>query len=82
MKLNLTALAIAGLTAGVCQANEIIPIETDNTALVYTVSDDGRLYQSYFGKKLSDSSEYASLPQSKKEAYLTHGMEDYFEPPR
>ena len=80
MKLNLTALAIAGLTAGVCQANEIIPIETDNTALVYTVGDDGRLYQSYFGKKLSDSSEYASLPQSKKEAYLTHGMEDYFEP--
>lgn len=80
MKLNLMALAIAGLTAGVCQANEIIPIETDNTALVYTAGDDGRLYQSYFGKKLSDSSEYASLPQSKKEAYLTHGMEDYFEP--
>lgn len=80
MKLNLMALAIIGLTAEVGMANEIIPIETDNTALVYSVGDDGRLYQSYFGKRLSEASEYAKLPQSKKEAYLTHGMEDYFEP--
>ncbi len=57
----------------------IIPIETDNTALVYAVGDNGRLYQNYFGKRLSGKADYAALPQG-KEAYLTHGMEDYFEP--
>ena len=46
---------------------------------MFTVGDNGRLYQSYFGKRLTDKSEYAMLPQG-KEAYMTHGMEDYFEP--
>ena len=46
---------------------------------MFTVGDNGRLYQSYFGKKLANTADYANLPLG-KEAYLTHGMEDYFEP--
>lgn len=57
----------------------IIPVETDATALVYSVADNGRVYQNYFGKRLDNAAEYANLPTG-KEAYLTHGMEDYFEP--
>lgn len=74
----LTFVALAA-AANLCAAVEIIPIETDATALVYTVGDDRRLYQSYFGERLDDAAEYANLPKG-KEAYLTHGMEDYFEP--
>lgn len=74
----LTAAALA-FSANLFAAGEVIPVETDSSALVYTVGDDGRLYQTYFGKRLSDSREYANLPKG-KEAYLTHGMEDYFEP--
>lgn len=67
------------LVAGNVGAKEQIVVETNGTSLVFTVGDNGRLYQSYFGKKLADKADYASLPLG-KEAYLTHGMEDYFEP--
>lgn len=60
-------------------ANEQIIVETTGSSIVYTVGDNGRLYQSYFGKRLANRAEYANLPLG-KEAYLTHGMEDYFEP--
>lgn len=71
------ALAAVGLTA--IADTTLIPIETDATALVYAVGDNGRLYQNYFGKRLNGVADYASLPQG-REAYLTNGMEDYFEP--
>lgn len=64
------------------KANEktVIPITTDNISLIYKVNDtNGRLYQSYLGQKLSYDSDIAQLPLG-TEAYLTHGMEDYFEP--
>ncbi len=79
---TLTKLFVAACTmlpCGGAYANEQIVVATDNTSLVFTVGDNGRLYQSYFGKKLADAAEYANLPLG-KEAYLTHGMEDYFEP--
>lgn len=60
-------------------AKEQIVIETDNTSLVFTIGDNGRLYQSYLGKKLADKAEYSLLPLG-NEAYITHGMEDCFEP--
>ena len=60
-------------------ATMIIPIETESTALVYSVGENGRLYQAYLGHKLDTTEEYALLPQG-NEAYMTHGMEDYFEP--
>ena len=57
----------------------LIKIETERISLIYQVADNGRLYQKYFGKKLNHDSDIQYLPQG-TEAYLTHGMEDYFEP--
>lgn len=57
----------------------VIKIETDRTSLIFQVGDNGRLYQRYLGKKLNHDSDINFLPHG-TEAYLTHGMEDYFEP--
>jgi len=74
---------LAGLLclAGIAHAIEkpVIKIETGNTSLIYRVGDNGRLYQSYLGKRLNHEADINHLPQG-TEAYLTHGMEDYFEP--
>ena len=70
------ALLLASAAVG---AERRIVIETENTGLVFTVGDDGRLYQSYLGKRLAGAGAYEALPRG-EEAYRTHGMEDYFEP--
>lgn len=57
----------------------IIKVGTNQTSLIFRVGDNGRLYQSYLGKKLNHDSDVTHLPQG-TEAYLTHGLEDYFEP--
>lgn len=57
----------------------VIQINTDQVDLIYRVGENGRLYQSYLGQKLKFDSDIAHLPQG-SEAYLTHGLEDYFEP--
>ena len=57
----------------------VIQIHTDNSSLIFRVADNGRLYQSYLGKKLNHEADISHLPQG-TEAYITHGMEDYFEP--
>ena len=57
----------------------VIKISTENVDPIYRVGDNGRLYQSYLGKRLNHATDIAHLPQG-SEAYLTHGMEDYFEP--
>ena len=59
--------------------NKVIRIATDQTDLVFKVGDNGRLYQSYLGKVLKSEADLKFLPLG-TEAYLTHGMEDYFEP--
>lgn len=59
--------------------NPVIKIETGNISLIYKVGNNGRLYQQYLGKKLSHDSDLIHLPKG-TEAYITHGMEDYFEP--
>lgn len=81
MKIVTKLFVALGLLTLVCKAGakEQIVVETGCTSLVFTVADNGRLYQSYFGKRLADRSEYAMLPQG-NEAYITHGMDDYFEP--
>lgn len=79
MKKTFLLLASALMAVSATAESKIIPIETENVGLVYSVGDNGRLYQRYFGKKLANAEEYAKLPQG-IEAYLTHGMEDYFEP--
>lgn len=62
------------------QTNKQIIIETKNTALIYTIGDNQRLYQSYFGQKLNDPNEYSKLSSTRHEAYIAAGMEDLFEP--
>lgn len=57
----------------------LVKISTQNIDLIYKVGENGRFYQSYLGKKLNHASDMVHLPQG-TEAYLTHGMEDYFEP--
>ena len=61
------------------ESKQVIKISTDDIDLIYKVGENNRLYQSYLGKKLLHTSDIAYLPQG-TEAYLTHGMEDYFEP--
>lgn len=55
-----------------------ILISTDKTDLVLQVGDDGRLRQTYLGGSISQADAEQTRPEI--EAYLTHGMEDYFEP--
>jgi len=57
----------------------VIKISTNDVNLIYKVGDNGRLYQSYLGKRLNHDSDIAYLPLG-TEAYLTNGLEDYFEP--
>ncbi len=79
MKIELICSAMLAASLAAYADTTVIPVETDETALVYIVGDNGRLYQSYLGKKLANKDEYAKLPAI-TEAYLTHGMEDYYEP--
>jgi len=60
-------------------AENVIRVSTNQTDLVLKVADDGRLYQSYLGEHLKYEADLKHLPQG-TEAFLTHGMEDYFEP--
>ncbi len=80
MKTNLiiSTFLCAG-TLAAAGGNVMIPVTTPNTALVFEVGDNGRVYQQYFGKKLANEGEYANAKKG-AEAYITHGMEDYFEP--
>lgn len=72
----MSAMALGAFPA--IHAEEIV-METDHSALVYTVGDNGRVYQRYIGDKLRNSADYARVKRG-GEAYITHGMEDYFEP--
>lgn len=71
--ISLGTVSVSGASDG------IIRIGTKNTDLILKVGKNGRLYQSYLGQRLMDESELAALKQG-REVYLTHGMEDYFEP--
>jgi alpha-galactosidase len=60
------------------QNNKQIVIETKNTSLVLTITDNLRVLQSYLGKKISPDL-YQAM-RSGREIYLTAGMENQFEP--
>ena len=81
MKLKAFLLFFLLSSFSLLQASDkpLIKIETERTSLIYQVADNGRLYQKYLGKKLHHDSDIQYLPQG-TEAYLSHGMEDYFEP--
>lgn len=74
------ALVLAVFTCLQVQAQSIAPIliETKNASLVLTVAGNQRVLQSYFGKKLAAAS--ISRISGGREAYLTAGMENQFEP--
>lgn len=57
------------------QSQQIL-IETSHSALVLNVGGNQRVMQSYLGKKLTP----AAYPSGGREAYLTAGMENQFEP--
>jgi alpha-galactosidase len=77
MKKILAALCCVALMPQNIMADEFIRVNTDNVDLILRVKDNGRLYQSYLGKALAYESDFRHLPQG-TEAYLTHGLEDYF----
>lgn len=75
-----TILSLCLLTAAsYASADETIQINTDRIGMVLKTAENGRVYQSYLGKRLHDNADLSHLPQG-REIYLTHGLEDYFEP--
>ncbi|MDR1103094.1 MAG: alpha-galactosidase [Tannerella sp.] len=74
-----TALLFAAALPAAAGERQTVHIATEHVSLIYRTGDDGRLYQTYLGEKLRHASDPAHLPEL-GEAYLTHGMEDYFEP--
>ncbi|MBS1564436.1 MAG: alpha-galactosidase, partial [Bacteroidetes bacterium] len=73
-------IVITFLAPAVTMAQSVKPIliETKQTALLLTVGNNQRLYQSYLGKKLPPV-EYEQL-KGGREVYLTAGMDNQFEP--
>ena len=73
-------------------ARKIIRIATQETDLILSTAPNGRLYQIYLGEKLAHESDFENLSAYTRggsdgsaatrgwEAYMTSGMEDYFEP--
>lgn len=61
------------------QSNSRISIETEHISLILSIGKNGRVYQSYLGERFADSSDNYK-PEQGKEAYITGGMEDQFQP--
>lgn len=62
------------------QENKQIVVETKNVSLIFTVSADQKLYQSYLGNRLIKVADQQFLQSTRKEAYIGAGMTDLFEP--
>ena len=60
-------------------ADELIRVQTRSLDLILKVKDDGRVTQSYFGKRLRHESDLGWLEDG-REAYLTRTADVYFEP--
>lgn len=70
---------LAGITTLQAAEARTIRVGTNAIDLILKVGDNGRLYQSYLGQQLANESDL-SLLKTGKEAYITYGAEDYFEP--
>ena len=80
IKKTITTLCLMAMVPAMMMADEFIRVNTENIELVLRVEDNsGRVYQSYIGKRLKYETDLNHLPKG-GEDYLTHGMEDYFEP--
>ena len=85
------ALLLSALQVGAAE-KKVFRISTDQTDLILQVGENGRLYQTYLGKKLLNDSDVqnfswdihagsdASVSQRGWEVYSGSGNEDYFEP--
>lgn len=75
-------LCAGSLSAAADVPAGLIRIGTDKTDLLLRVGDDSRVRQAYLGPKLVNAAdlEHFSKSSGGTEAYVTHGMEDYFEP--
>lgn len=62
------------------QTEKQTAISTHSVSLILSVGKNGRIYQSYFGKKFIDQSDNTTFPVGPHEAYITGGMEDQFQP--
>lgn len=86
-KLIMLVFAVAGCMAATGRTN--ISVTTDHTQLVLQVKDNGRLYQTYLGERLSADSNLDDLDQpwakptnsniAGFEAYPVMGTEDYYD---
>jgi alpha-galactosidase len=56
-----------------------IRIQTADTELILRVGENKRLYQAHLGRRITHEGDLALL-RSGREAYLTHGLEDYYMP--
>lgn len=73
------AAALLCPSVSVMAHSRYVSINTHHVSLIFGVGDNGRLYQSYMGTRLNHEADFVNLSEG-IEAYLTHGMEDYFEP--
>jgi alpha-galactosidase len=91
-KLIIAGLAITASAMNL-QAAEPIRISTQHTDLILQVGDNGRLYQTYFGQRLTHDADVklfpwflthpasdSSVSQRGWEVYAGSGNEDFFEP--
>jgi alpha-galactosidase len=76
---SLLLLILMGFSSRAQTENQLL-IETEHTTLIFTVSKEQKLYQSYFGQKLAHPEEQALLKATRREAYIGAGMTDLFEP--
>ena len=69
--MRLCVLLVSALLAVTASAADkpSIEINTDNTALVLRVADNGRLYQVYYGERLECPSEYGMISNEPKPSY-------------
>ncbi len=76
-----STLLFALLMAGkILQAQSRIPIHTKNSTLLFTTGKDGKLYQSYFGKRIAAETSLNQVSTQNIESYQVAGGENLFEP--
>ena len=63
--------------AGFAQNEKQIVINTESSSLIYSVGQNGKLYQNHFGAKLNSTN---AIPSVKHEAYIPSGTDNLFEP--
>ncbi|MEN3324749.1 alpha-galactosidase [Mariniflexile soesokkakense] len=61
MKIKFNKTIILFFVISYCSAQTIIPIETKDFAMVFKTDNQNRLWNIYFGKKLSDISDYKDI---------------------